>query len=197
MLRAVGDHHLHIPVQLHTAFSERHARRQDILPFQAAETLERLGESGDHAGHGDRVVADLVPLLEDVGPGERIGRPRPDDLVAGRIELSGRDRPVVDRPGAAFLGAPHSHESYAADAAHPRLDRADRHAGRHGSVDGIAALAQYLRADFSRSAILGHDHALATHGLFGDLLLSGQRLAHRAPYSFPGDSSGASFRHKP
>ena len=86
--RALGEHDLHVPVELHAALGERGARRHHVLPFQAAEALQRLGEAGDHAGHGDRVIADLVPLLEDVGPGEGIGGAGADDLVGRRDRAS-------------------------------------------------------------------------------------------------------------
>ena len=168
MLRPVGDHHLHVPVELHAALGEQEGGRHHVLPLERAEALERLGHAGDLAGHGDRVITDLVPLLEDVGPGEGIGRAGADDGIVLGVELLGRERTVIDRPGAAFLGAPDRHETDAADAAHPRLDRADRHAGGDGGVDRIAALAQDLRSDLSRSAVLRNHHTFATYWPLGD-----------------------------
>jgi hypothetical protein len=49
------------------------------------------------------MVADLVVLIVDVGPGERVGRAGADDPVVRQVELLRRDRAVVDRPGTFLL----------------------------------------------------------------------------------------------
>src|SRR5258708_36680158 len=113
------------------------------------------------------MVAALVPLLEDVRPGERVGRAGTDDLVVRGIELLGRDRTVIDRPGTLLLGAPDGHEADAADAAHPRLDRADGHARGDRRIDGVAAFAQDPGANLAGPAVLRNHTALASSNLLG------------------------------
>ena len=39
MLRPVGDHHLHVPVELHAALGKLQGRRHHVLPFQACRSV--------------------------------------------------------------------------------------------------------------------------------------------------------------
>ncbi len=178
VLGAIGDHHLHVPVELHAALGQLDTGLQYVLPLQRAEAVQRLGKARDHAGHGDRVVADLVALFLDVGPGERVGGSGADDLVDRGVQLLRRDRTVVDGPGAAFLGAPDGHEADTADTAHPWFESADGHACRDRRIDGIAALAQDFGADFGGLHVLRDDDTLAADRLLGEFQLPCQRLAH-------------------
>ena len=68
---------------------------------------------------------------------------------------------------------------HAADAAHPRLDRADGEAGSDRGIDRVATFAQDRGTDFGGGAVLCDDDALASHRLLGDFQLPCQRLAHR------------------
>src|SRR5262249_19008898 len=128
---------------------------------------------------------------------EGIGRARADDRIAPGVEPASRDRAVVDGPGASFPGAPDGHETDPADAAHPGLERADRHAGGDRGIDRIAAAAQDLRADLGGPAILRHHDALAAHRLLGDLPLRRQRLAHLHLPLFPGTVAVPDFATNP
>jgi len=76
VLRPRGDHHLHVPVEFHAALGELEGGHHHVLPFERAEALRALPYR-DLAGHGDRVITDFVSLLEDVRPGEGVGRPGP------------------------------------------------------------------------------------------------------------------------
>ena len=197
MLGAVGDHHLHVPVEFHAALGNLDAGLQHVLPGNRSESLQRLGETRDHAGHGDRVVAHLVPLLEDVGPGERIGGAWAHDLVDRRIELLRRDGAIVDRPRPLLLRAPDRHEADAADAAHPGLEGTDGHAGGDRRIDGVTALAQDRSADLGSLGVLGDDDALAANRMLCEFQLPCQRLAHQCSSNEGRTVAGPHFATKP
>src|SRR5262249_17468728 len=97
----------------------------------------------------------------DAGPTEQRPAGAAHQPVALRIETPRGDRPEIDDLDAFLLSVAPEQEPDAADAAHPRLDPAQREGGPDGGVDRIAPPPGGPRAGLGGACVLRHDDAFA------------------------------------
>ena len=174
-----GDHMLRPPVDQQAFAGEADAGAEQLAPRQFGVAAMRLFHAGDHAGHRDRAGAMNIAVVLHPRPGEDVGRSTSRQRIILDAQAQRRARAEVDHLAAILLGAVEHHRPAAADPAHPRLEHAQRKAGRDHRIDAIPAGGKHRRADLGRLARLRRDNtAFGRDGRFSDLLEVGELVGH-------------------
>ena len=104
------------------------------------------------------------------------------------LHRSRRGLAIIDRDVLVAFGRMDHHEAAAADIAGARIGDGHRKAGRDRGIDGIAALAQDVGADFRGEFLLRHHHAV-----FGGNGMNGGEIGWKIGLAFlcNGNAAGA------
>ena len=164
-----SEQYRHVVADLDAVAREIDRGLQQVLPCQAAETLVRLPHTGDSARDaGGEVTVERsgfihLAVLIEVHVAARPGR--------GRLS-------VVDCDGLVIGCGVHEHEPATTQVAGARIGHGQRKTNGNGSVDGVAALLEYLRPDPGRIRVLRGDHAgIAKHRMGRVAIANDRRIA--------------------
>ena len=111
-----------------------------------------------------------VAIVFHASPGKQIRRHAfPAQRKGCGVERARCSHAEVDHAVALFDRAVEDHRATTADAAHPRLQHAEREGGGDCGIDRIPALSEDCRSDFGSASMLrGDDATRAAHSGFGE-----------------------------